>query len=87
MSEPLILVLQPDNPSNTKITDKDTGELVYTVHTEHEKKTITYLKDADGTLVAQWEWHDVRSDILTLGNAKPMPSSAWLQKSLIPFNR
>jgi len=86
MSELLILVLQPDNPSNTKITDKDTGELVYTVHTEHEKKTTTYLKDADGTLVAQWEWHDTRSDILTLGNAKSMPSSAWLQKSLIPFN-
>jgi hypothetical protein len=87
MSKSLTLVLQPDNPSNTKITDNDTGELVYTVHTEHEKETITCLKDADGTLVAQWEWRDTRSDILTLGNAKPMSSSAWLQKSLIPFNR
>jgi len=87
MSEPLILVLQPDNPSNAMITDNDTGELVYTVHTEHVKETITYLNDEDGTLVAQWEWHDTLSDILTLGNAKPMPSNAWLQKSLIPFNR
>ncbi|KIM40466.1 hypothetical protein M413DRAFT_445923 [Hebeloma cylindrosporum] len=86
MSEPLILVLQPDNPSNTKITDKDTGELVYTVHTEHEKETITYVKDAEGKILAQWEWHDTRSDIVTLGNAKPMPSSVWLRKSLIPFN-
>jgi len=86
MSEPFVLVLQPDNPSNTKITDKATGELVYTVHTEHEKETITHVKDADGSLLAQWEWHDARSDILTLGNMKPMPSSAWLQKSLIPFS-
>jgi hypothetical protein len=87
MPEPFVLVLQPDNPSNTKITSKDTGGLVHTVHTEHEKETITYVKDADGTPLAQWRWHDTRSDVLTLGNTKPMPSSAWLQKSLIPFNR
>ncbi|KDR79040.1 hypothetical protein GALMADRAFT_224291 [Galerina marginata CBS 339.88] len=87
MSAPLILVLHPDNPCNTIITDCDTGEVIYTVSTVHGKQATTYVKDAEGTTVAHWEWRDVRSDILTLGSAKPMSASTWLHKNMLPFHR
>lgn len=87
MSTPLVLVLERDNPCNTTIIDSKSGDLVYTVTTVHGNDAITYLKDAEGANVAHWKWRDVRSDLLTLGNVKPIAASDWLQKSTIPFNR
>ena len=80
------LILQPDNPCNTTITDSDSGEILYTVTTTHpEHKTITVIKNADGDTIASSEWRDVQSDIITLGNSKPVPSSTWLRKNMMPF--
>jgi hypothetical protein len=78
-------VLEPDNPCNTTIIDDDTGQLIYRVFTEHGKETVTKVERADGEIIASWEWHDFTSDRITLGKAPPVPVSAWLQKSLVPF--
>jgi len=81
-----ILALEPDNPCNTTITDIDTGKVVYTVATQHtDKKTCTYIRNAAGEVIASSEWRDVRSDIITLGQAAPVSSGVWLRKSMIPF--
>ncbi|KAF9048476.1 hypothetical protein BJ165DRAFT_1343445 [Panaeolus papilionaceus] len=87
-SEPalLVLVLTPDNPCNTTITDQESEEVLFQVSTEHDSKnSTTFLKDGQGYTIASWEWRDVRSDVLKIGNAEPIPSSAWLHKSMIPF--
>jgi len=45
-SQDQVLILQPDNPSNTTIVDSAAGEVVYKVHTEHGLgMTITYFED------------------------------------------
>ncbi|RDB25873.1 hypothetical protein Hypma_006811 [Hypsizygus marmoreus] len=85
MSDIFNLVFEPDNPCNTTITDSETGKIVYQVATEHGKETVTRVKNADGDTIASWEWRDVRSDIITLGNGTPTPVSSWLRKSLMPF--
>jgi len=83
-----VLVLKPDNPSNTSLVDSATGEVVYKVITKHEsKKATTYVEDAQGKTVASWEWRDVRSDVLTLAGGKPQHASSWLSESKIPFHR
>ncbi|KAF9000722.1 hypothetical protein BDQ17DRAFT_1245471 [Cyathus striatus] len=86
MSSVQKLIFTPDNPCNTTITDSETEKTVYQVYTEHGKDTITYVKNATGEVIASWVWRDVRSDVITLGNAKPVPLSSWLTKSMIPFN-
>ncbi|KAF8883018.1 hypothetical protein BD779DRAFT_1612370 [Infundibulicybe gibba] len=85
MSDILTLILEPDNPCNTSIMDEDGSELMYRVSTEHGKETVTRVKNAAGEVIASWEWKDVRSDIITLGNGTPVPTSTWLRKSMIPF--
>jgi len=85
MSDLLILVFQPDNPCNTIIIDEETGKVMYQVATEHGKSTVTRVKNAVGESIASWEWRDVRSDIITLGNGTPTSVSSWLKKSLVPF--
>lgn len=85
MSDLLTLVFQPDNPCNTTIIDEETGKVMYQVATEHGKSTITRVKNAVGDSIASWEWRDVRSDIITLGNGTPTSVSTWLKKSLVPF--
>lgn len=86
MSDLLILVFQPDNPCNTTIIDEETRKVMYQVATEHEKSsTVTRVKNAVGESIASWEWRDVRSDIITLGNGTPTSVSSWLKKSLVPF--
>ncbi|TFK40127.1 hypothetical protein BDQ12DRAFT_734144 [Crucibulum laeve] len=79
------LILTPDNPCNTIITDEETGKVMYRVVTEHGKKAVTKVENSSGELIASWEWRDVRSDIITLGSGKPMSMSSWLRKSMVPF--
>ncbi|EFI26770.1 hypothetical protein CC1G_15693 [Coprinopsis cinerea okayama7 len=80
------LILTPDNPCNTTITDQETGEKVYTVKTEHPDHSYTKVtRVSDGELIASWQWREIRSDLLTLGKAPPVSSSGWLRKSKIPF--
>ncbi|RXW16759.1 hypothetical protein EST38_g9093 [Candolleomyces aberdarensis] len=84
----LVLILEPDNPCNTVITDRDTGKVYYRVWTEHsneKQESVTKVTDAEGKPVAQWVWRDVRSDILTFEGGKSMSASAWLSKSRVPF--
>ena len=80
------LIFQPDNPCNTTITDRDSGEVRYIVVTEHPNhKTITTVNNAAGETVASSEWRDVQSDILTFRGNSPVPVSHWLKKSMMPF--
>jgi hypothetical protein len=81
------LVLNPDNPCNTTITNGETQEVLYTVVTEHEnQRTVTWVKNAVGMTVITSEWRDVQSDLITLGEGgTPVPQSVWLRKSWIPF--
>ncbi|KAH6900900.1 hypothetical protein BKA70DRAFT_1115184 [Coprinopsis sp. MPI-PUGE-AT-0042] len=82
-----IFLLTPDNPCNCTLVDRETDEIWYTVATEHEGKTsTTKVMDGNDQVIASWKWRDSSSDILTLGTTEPMPASAWLRKSFIPFN-
>ncbi|KAH6917842.1 hypothetical protein BKA70DRAFT_1135773 [Coprinopsis sp. MPI-PUGE-AT-0042] len=82
-----IFVLTPDNPCNCTLVDQETDEIWYTVTTEHQgKTTTTKVMDGNDQVIASWKWRDHSSDILTLGNTEPVSASAWLRKSLIPFN-
>lgn len=81
----LSLTLTPDNPSNCDLIDGETGKSVYHVFTVFNPKTTTIVENAAGERIASWEWNDVRSDVLSLGNAPPMSSSVWLKKSIVPF--
>ncbi|TFY60652.1 hypothetical protein EVG20_g7342 [Dentipellis fragilis] len=88
-SEPLVttLVFSPDNPCNTTILED--GDIAYTVTTDASgKMPVTRVCDGEGRCVADWVWRELRSDLLMLhGIGWPQgPASAWLKKSLIPFN-
>ncbi|TFK20667.1 hypothetical protein FA15DRAFT_673298 [Coprinopsis marcescibilis] len=90
MRDPFVLVLSPDNPCNTTITDRDTGKTLYTVWTEHLKDSYTRVKDAHGQEIAYWKWRNIRSDLLTMksgtGTDTTAPAADWLRPSMIPFN-
>ena len=80
--------LTPDNPCRTTLLEQDTDEVWYTVTTDHVgKETTTKVMDANDQVVASWKWRDYSSDMLTLGSTEPMPASAWLRKSIMPFNK
>ncbi|KAF8640293.1 hypothetical protein AX16_010188 [Volvariella volvacea WC 439] len=86
--DPLTLVLTPDNPCNSVLTDSETGKDIYRVWTEHSDggRAVTKIERAgDRVVIASWEWKDVRTDTLTIGQATPLPVSAWLKKSIMPF--
>ncbi|KAF8150642.1 hypothetical protein B0H34DRAFT_665908 [Crassisporium funariophilum] len=87
MSDQLTLTLQPDNPCNTTLIDTESGEVYYKVSTEHGKKSVTYVKDPNGGVIASWEWREYLSDLITFGSTKPIAVSAWLHKSMIPMKR
>ncbi|ESK95869.1 hypothetical protein Moror_12367 [Moniliophthora roreri MCA 2997] len=84
-SEPLTLILEPNNPCNTNISDSEDGRILYQVATEHAKRTVTRVRNTAGQTIASWEWRDTRSDIISIGNGAPVPVSAWLKKSMMPF--
>ncbi|KAJ8072211.1 hypothetical protein AAF712_007796 [Marasmius tenuissimus] len=83
--EPLILILEPNNPCNTNISDNDDGRILYQVSTEHGKYTTTRVRNAAGDIIASWEWRDTRSDVITLRGLSPMSVGSWLKKSMMPF--
>jgi len=82
----LSLQLERDNPCNTTIVDQD-GITLYTVATDfaNPNKPVTRVHDGVGKLVAEWEWRDARSDLLTIRDRPQAPAGAWLKKSIIPF--
>ncbi|TBU40530.1 hypothetical protein BD309DRAFT_967293 [Dichomitus squalens] len=86
MSTPiaLTLTLSPDNPSNTTIFDPD-NKVLYTVHTTHDKETVTHVKNAEDEELASLEWHDVLPDKVSVGNKTPTSLRDWLHTSLVPF--
>ncbi|KAI0368755.1 hypothetical protein BV20DRAFT_947538 [Pilatotrama ljubarskyi] len=88
MSAPIAatLVLSPDNPCNAAIVD-ELGQQLNTVHTEHDKATITHVKNAEDEVIASLEWRDVLSDKVTVGNKGPMSLRDWLHTSIVPFYR
>ncbi|KAI0043251.1 hypothetical protein FA95DRAFT_1575239 [Auriscalpium vulgare] len=82
----LALTFKQDNPCNTTILADDAAVL-YTVATSFADadKPVTYVHTPYGERVAEWEWRDARSDILTLGMRPQVSASAWLKKSIIPY--
>ena len=83
--EPLTLILEPNNPCNTNISDNDDGKILYQVSTEHGKHTTTRVRNAAGETIASWEWRDTRSDVISIGRMSPMSVGSWLKKSMMPF--
>ncbi|KAF9059336.1 hypothetical protein BDP27DRAFT_1238978 [Rhodocollybia butyracea] len=87
---PLTLLFTPDSPTATTITNAQHDALLYQVVTEFQSKnshnTVTRVLSAAGDTIASWVWRDIRSDVLTLGKTAPVSMSAWLRKSLNPFN-
>ncbi|KAI1787407.1 hypothetical protein LXA43DRAFT_1098327 [Ganoderma leucocontextum] len=86
MSAPIAatLALTRDNPSNTTIIDAD-DKALYTVHTTHNKETVTHVQNADEEELASLEWRDVLPDKVTLGNKAPTSLRDWLHTSVVPF--
>jgi len=84
--EALSLRLERDNPCNTTIVDQD-GITFYTVATDfaNPNKPVTRVHDGIGKLVAEWQWRDARSDLLTIRDLPQAPASTWLKKSILPF--
>jgi len=81
-----LLQLERDNPCNTTIVDQD-GNALYIVANDfaNPNKPVTRVHDGIGKLVAEWEWRDARSDLLTIRDCPQAPASAWLKKSIMPF--
>ncbi|KAF9059963.1 hypothetical protein BDP27DRAFT_1340446 [Rhodocollybia butyracea] len=56
----LTLLLTPDNPSNTSISDAGNGALFYRVDTEFKSPTsstaLTTVSSAVGKTIASWKW-------------------------------
>ena len=66
----LTLTLTRDNPCNTTLVSH-TGATLYSVSTEHTKKTTTTtVRNANDEVIASLEWRDVRPDRVTYGNKK-----------------
>lgn len=83
-----VLILSPDNISNTNIIDNDDGKVLYHVATEYNPhKTVTRIENCLGQTIASWEWRDLRSDLITFGSSQPVSVSTWLRKSVLPFNK
>ncbi|KAJ7593394.1 hypothetical protein C8J56DRAFT_1003137 [Mycena floridula] len=80
----LTLILSPDDPCNTNIFIED-GRIMYQVATDFGRRTITRVLNGAGERIASWEWRDVRSDIITLGQTPPVAVNTWLRKSVVPF--
>jgi hypothetical protein len=78
-------MLEPDNPYNTNMYDERDGRILYQVMTENRQETVTYVKNMEGETIAYWQWRDPRPEVITLGNSAPVPVSAWLKKSIMPF--
>lgn len=86
MSTPVAatLSLSPNNPCNTTLYDADEKAL-YTVFTEHDKETTTYVKNADEEVLASLQWRDVVPDRVILGKKAPVSLRDWLHTSIVPF--
>ncbi|TFK75124.1 hypothetical protein BDN72DRAFT_892477 [Pluteus cervinus] len=88
---PICLVLKPDHPCNTSITEGSSGKILYTVNTEvipqdhSAPRTVTFVRRASGDLVASFEWKGFKSDLVAFGEEEPMVASNWLKKSSLLF--
>lgn len=70
---PLTLVLQPDHPCCTQISDGVTHQLLYVVETEVirqplvKKRVVTSVRRATGEIIAQFHWKELfTSDMVSL---------------------
>jgi hypothetical protein len=50
----LSLILEPDNPINTRLINRDTGDVAYTVSSEitKENRRVTHIHNAAQTVIA-----------------------------------
>lgn len=83
-SEESTLLLAQDNPSNTVITDSETGRMVYTISTEtSNRRTFTYFRDAHGEVLASSEWQPgLDQDFITIGKIKSVPFGSYFSKAM-----
>ena len=85
-AENLSLALTPDNVSNTTLISEEDGQRLYTVITEHTKKTtVTSVRNAEDEIIASLEWRDVLPDKVTIRDKKTILMTEWMKRSVIPF--
>lgn len=94
----LSLIFQPDDPTRTDIIDGNTGQLYYSVDTIKQRKhQLTLVRRAaspldspstigEETIIASFEWHRYKSDMISFGDNMPTPATSWLKRSMNPFN-
>ncbi|TFK20664.1 hypothetical protein FA15DRAFT_707909 [Coprinopsis marcescibilis] len=88
MPDPIILVLTPDDPCNTTITNSETDEVLYTVFTERDNDVLcTRVNNDDNHEIANWKWGGNRPDSLTMTKSGiTVPAKEWLTPSSVPFS-
>jgi hypothetical protein len=85
VDDSLQLTLTRDNPCNTTLVSQ-AGETLYSVVTEHVKKTsTTSVRNARDEIIASLEWRDVRPDRVTYRDNKQISMADWMKKSMVPF--
>ena len=92
-SDEKTLLLEPDSPLNTTISDSETCKTLYTISTQKtaiagKQKTVTRFQNADGEIIASSEWQmGAEEDVISiLGHASALPFNAFFKKSFLPFN-
>ena len=80
-----VLTFTVDNPCNTTLTNPKGIEL-YRVVTETGEKNRTFVRDANGELIASSEWHLNTPDRIRWRDQPAVSIYDWMKKSLIPFN-
>ena len=92
-SDEKTLLLEPDSPVNTTISDSETCKILYTVSTQKmaiagEQKTVTRFQNTDGEIIASSEWRmGAEEDVISiLGHASALSFNAFFKKAFLPFN-
>ena len=91
-SDEKTLLLEPDSPVNTIISDSETCKTLYTISTQKtaiagKQKTVTRFQNADGEIIASSEWQmAAEEDVISiLGHASALPFNAFFKKSFLSF--
>lgn len=92
-SDEKTLLLEPDSPVNTTISDSETCKILYTINTQKkiiagEQKTVTHFQNTDGEIIASSEWRmGAEEDVISiLGHASALSFNAFFKKAFLPLN-
>ena len=83
----VILTFTQNDPRNTEITLAE-GQVLYTVSTEHDKKTdatTTHVYNAERVELATLLWGIGIPDLVTVLGQPQVSMAEWMKKSILPF--